>query len=77
MALGKSVGDISPYVRACAAHAMIKVYRLDEATRSELLPKLGELLNDRAAMVVSAALAAFAEVLEGRGRGRACFFETC
>lgn len=76
MAISKSVSDISPYVRACAAHAMIKVYRLDEATQAELLPKLEELLKDKAAMVVSAALSTFSEVI-GEGEEQHACFGTC
>ena len=59
LAVRKCAGDSSPYVRKCAATAIIKVYKFDPEQLEILKPILIRLLNDSTTMVLGSAMCAF------------------
>ena len=65
-ALTKCAGDSSPYVRKTAAHALTKLYNLDQEAKDDLIKILQKLLNDRSTIVLGSVLAAFAEICPER-----------
>ncbi|CAG2171359.1 unnamed protein product [Oppiella nova] len=58
--------DMSPYVRKTAAHAIPKLYALDPDLKHEIIDIVERLLNDRTALVLGSAVAAFEEVCGDR-----------
>mmetsp|Transcript_27495 Transcript_27495/g.38256 ORF Transcript_27495/g.38256 Transcript_27495/m.38256 type:complete len:840 (+) Transcript_27495:106-2625(+) len=62
MAIQTAAGDISPYVKKTAAHAIPKVYSLDRDHKDALVDIIGVLLNDKNPNVVGSAVNAWTEV---------------
>ena len=60
--------DTSPYVRKITAHAVPKLYTLDDSedTKKELVGIIETLLADKSTMVLGSAMAAFVEVCPER-----------
>lgn len=60
----KCANDNSPYVRKCAAHAVSKIWHMDqsEGQRESLSEIVEKLLNDSSTMVLGSAVEAMAEV---------------
>lgn len=58
----RCASDRSPYVRKIAAHAIPKLFRADPDLADELRAMIAELFADKETMVLSSAVAAFAEV---------------
>ena len=52
MAVKKCAGDMSPYVRKTAAHAIPKIYNLDPSQGPALVETIEALLSDRSTMVI-------------------------
>ena len=63
LAIRDSVGDMSPYVRKTAAHAIPKLYDLDPEQKDELVMIIEKLLSDQTTLVVGSAVMAFEQVL--------------
>ena len=59
LAIRDSVGDLSPYVRKTAAHAIPKLYDLDPEQKDELVMVIEKLLSDQTTLVVGSAVMAF------------------
>lgn len=66
LAIRDSASDMSPYVRKTAAHAIPKLYSLDEEQKDELITVIEKLLSDRTTLVVGSAVMAFEEVCPER-----------
>ena len=68
MAVKKCETDSSPYVRKTTAHAVPKLYALDqgEEVRTELISVIETLLADKSVMVLGSAMTAFVEVCPER-----------
>lgn len=66
LAIRDSASDMSPYVRKTAAHAIPKLYSLDEEQKDELITVIEKLLSDRTTLVVGSAVMAFDEVCPER-----------
>jgi len=64
LAIRDSVGDMSPYVRKTAAHAIPKLYDLDPEQKDELIMIIEKLLSDQTTLVVGSAVMAFEQVLD-------------
>eukprot|EP00516_Mucochytrium_quahogii_P002969 CAMPEP_0203760564 /NCGR_PEP_ID=MMETSP0098-20131031/13832_1 /ASSEMBLY_ACC=CAM_ASM_000208 /TAXON_ID=96639 /ORGANISM=" , Strain NY0313808BC1" /LENGTH=951 /DNA_ID=CAMNT_0050654183 /DNA_START=646 /DNA_END=3501 /DNA_ORIENTATION=+ len=62
MAVQKCALDSSGYVRKTAAHALPKIYSIDQGLQEELIELIVKLLSDRSPLVVGSAMAAFQEV---------------
>lgn len=62
LAVRKCSGDSSPYVRKCAANALVKIYLLDKEQLESLKQILSSLLKDSSTMVLGSAVAAFNEI---------------
>ena len=66
LAVKKCASDPSPYVRKTAAHAIPKIFRVDEERKEELVDVIVLLLNDKSTLVLGSAVAAFIEVCPDR-----------
>lgn len=66
LAIRDSASDMSPYVRKTAAHAIPKLYSLDDEQKEELISVIEKLLSDRTTLVVGSAVMAFEEVCPER-----------
>lgn len=66
LAIRDSASDMSPYVRKTAAHAIPKLYSLDNEQKDELITVIEKLLSDRTTLVVGSAVMAFEEVCPER-----------
>ena len=62
LAIRDSVGDLSPYMRKTAAHAIPKLYDLDPEQKDELVGVIERLLSDQTTLVVGSAVMAFEQV---------------
>ncbi|XP_054163983.1 AP-3 complex subunit beta-2-like [Oppia nitens] len=58
--------DMSPYVRKTACHAIPKLWSLEPDLKNEIVDIIERLLNDRTALVLGSAVAAFEEVCADR-----------
>ena len=63
LAIRDSVGDLSPYMRKTAAHAIPKLYDLDPEQKDELVKVIERLLSDQTTLVVGSAVMAFEQVI--------------
>lgn len=66
LAIRDAAADMSPYVRKTAAHAIPKLYSLDEEQKEELIMVIEKLLSDRTTLVVGSAVMAFEDVCPER-----------
>jgi len=66
LAIRDSVGDLSPYMRKTAAHAIPKLYDLDPEQKDELVNVIERLLSDQTTLVVGSAVMAFEQVCPER-----------
>lgn len=66
LAIKDSASDMSPYVRKTAAHAIPKLYSLDNDQKEELTHVIEKLLSDKTTLVVGSAVMAFEEVCPER-----------
>ncbi|KAK4872253.1 hypothetical protein RN001_016377 [Aquatica leii] len=66
LAIKDAAADMSPYVRKTAAHAIPKLYSLDQEQKPELITVIQKLLADRTVLVVGSAVMAFTEVCPER-----------
>ncbi len=62
LAVRKCATDSSPYVRKCAATALVKLFRHDAGQLESLTPVLTKLLEDGQPMVLGSAIAAFNDI---------------
>lgn len=66
LAIRDAASDMSPYVRKTVAHAIPKLYSLDEEQKDDLIEVIEKLLSDRTTLVVGSAVMAFEEVCPER-----------
>lgn len=66
LAIRDAASDMSPYVRKTVAHAIPKLYSLDEEQKADLIEVIEKLLSDRTTLVVGSAVMAFEEVCPER-----------
>ena len=66
LAARKCAVDPSPYVRKAAAHAVPKIYRMDNGRQEELIEIIETMLRDSTPFVLSSAVMAFTEVCPSR-----------
>lgn len=66
LAIRDGASDMSPYVRKTVAHAIPKLYSLDEEQKSDLIEVIEKLLSDKTTLVVGSAVMAFEEVCPER-----------
>lgn len=66
LAIRDAASDMSPYVRKTVAHAIPKLYSLDEEQKDDLIEVIEKLLSDRSTLVVGSAVMAFEEVCPER-----------
>merc|ERR1712159_378114 len=66
LAARKCAVDPSPYVRKAAAHAIPKIFRMDDTRQDELIEIIETTLRDSTPFVLSSAVAAFTEVCPNR-----------
>ena len=66
LAARKCAVDPSPYVRKSAAHAIPKIYRMDNTRKEELIEIIETMLRYSTPFVLSSAVAAFTEVCPDR-----------
>lgn len=66
LAIRDAASDMSPYVRKTVAHAIPKLYSLDEEQKGDLVEVIEKLLSDRTTLVVGSAVMAFEEVCPER-----------
>ncbi|KAG0715239.1 AP-3 complex subunit beta-1 [Chionoecetes opilio] len=66
LSIKDAVADMSPYVRKTAAHAIPKLYNLDQDQKEELIQVIDKLLSDKTTLVVGSAVMAFEEVCPER-----------
>eukprot|EP01104_Vermistella_antarctica_P016550 TRINITY_DN564_c0_g1_i3.p1 TRINITY_DN564_c0_g1~~TRINITY_DN564_c0_g1_i3.p1 ORF type:complete len:976 (+),score=247.26 TRINITY_DN564_c0_g1_i3:106-3033(+) len=62
----QAVKDSSPYVRKAAAHAISKVYSLDQEQEEVLINLITAMLDDKSTMVLGSVVGAFCEVCPDR-----------
>ena len=62
----EAAGDMSPYVRKTAAHAIPKLLNTDESTKEEVVEIISRLLGDKAPLVAGSAVLAFQRVCPER-----------
>ena len=68
LAARKCAVDPSPYVRKSAAHAIPKIYRMDNTRKEELIEIIETMLRDSTPFVLSSAVAAFHRGVPGQDR---------
>uniref|UniRef100_F1KVB7 AP-3 complex subunit beta n=1 Tax=Ascaris suum TaxID=6253 RepID=F1KVB7_ASCSU len=66
LAIRESVRDMSAYVRKVAAHAIPKLYALEEGLQGELIECIDYLLGDKRTLVLGSAVYAFEETCPDR-----------
>uniref|UniRef100_A0A915PPW8 AP-3 complex subunit beta n=1 Tax=Setaria digitata TaxID=48799 RepID=A0A915PPW8_9BILA len=66
LAIRESVRDMSAYVRKVAAHAIPKLYSLEETLQAELIECIDYLLGDKRTLVLGSAVYAFEETCPDR-----------
>lgn len=66
LAIKDASSDMSPYVRKTAAHAIPKLYSIDNELKSELITIIQKLLADKTVLVIGSAVMAFTEVCPDR-----------
>ncbi|EFA11431.2 AP-3 complex subunit beta-2 [Tribolium castaneum] len=66
LAIRDASSDMSPYVRKTAAHAIPKLYSLENELKSELVTIIQKLLADKTVLVIGSAVMAFTEVCPER-----------
>uniref|UniRef100_A0A158R5Y3 AP-3 complex subunit beta n=1 Tax=Syphacia muris TaxID=451379 RepID=A0A158R5Y3_9BILA len=66
LAIRESVRDMSAYVRKVAAHAIPKLYSLDESLQDELIECIDYLLGDKRTLVLGSAVYAFEKICPHR-----------
>lgn len=66
LAIRDAASDMSPYVRKTVAHAIPKLYSLDEEQKVDLIEVIEKLLSDKTTLVVGSAVMAFEEVCPER-----------
>ncbi|KRT80558.1 hypothetical protein AMK59_7070 [Oryctes borbonicus] len=66
LAIRDAAQDMSPYVRKTAAHAIPKLYSLDNETKPELILIIQKLLADKTVLVIGSAVMAFTKVCPER-----------
>ncbi|KAI1283815.1 AP-3 complex subunit beta-2 [Halotydeus destructor] len=66
VAIRDCAGDMSPYVRKTAAHAIPKLFGLDAELKGEIVAIVEKLLSDKTSLVLGSAVAAFEEVCPER-----------
>lgn len=66
LAIRDASSDMSPYVRKTAAHAIPKLYSLDNELKEELVTIIQKLLADKTVLVIGSAVMAFTEVCPER-----------
>ncbi|CAD5125567.1 DgyrCDS13770 [Dimorphilus gyrociliatus] len=66
LAIKEAVMDMSPYVRKTAAHAIPKLYSLDDEQKDALIEVIEKLLGDKTTLVAGSAIQAFEEVCPER-----------
>lgn len=66
LSIRDAASDMSPYVRKTVAHAIPKLYSLDEEQKDDLIEVIEKLLSDRTTLVVGSAVMAFEEVCPER-----------
>jgi AP-3 complex subunit beta len=66
LAIKEAANDMSAYVRKTAAHAIPKLYSLDQEQKEELVLVIEKLLSDKATLVLGSAVMAFEEVCPER-----------
>ncbi|VDM95160.1 unnamed protein product [Thelazia callipaeda] len=66
LAIRESVRDMSAYVRKVAAHAIPKLYCLEESLQTELIECIDYLLGDKRTLVLGSAVYAFEETCPDR-----------
>lgn len=66
LAIRDAASDMSPYVRKTVAHAIPKLYSLDEEQKDDLVEVIEKLLSDKTTLVVGSAVMAFEEVCPER-----------
>lgn len=66
LAIRDAASDMSPYVRKTVAHAIPKLYSLDEEQKDDLIEVIEKLLSDKTTLVVGSAVMAFEEVCPER-----------
>ncbi|KAJ8339306.1 hypothetical protein SKAU_G00360920 [Synaphobranchus kaupii] len=62
LAIKESASDMSPYVRKTAAHAIQKLYSLDQDQKEHLIEVIEKLLKDKSTLVAGSVVMAFEEV---------------
>ena len=66
LAARKCASDSSPYVRKCAAVALVKIYSMDAEQLPQLVIILSTLMKDSSTMVLGGAVATFSEICPTR-----------
>ncbi|XP_044257721.1 AP-3 complex subunit beta-2 [Tribolium madens] len=66
LAIRDASSDMSPYVRKTAAHAIPKLYSLENELKLELVTIIQKLLADKTVLVIGSAVMAFTEVCPER-----------
>lgn len=66
LSIRDAASDMSPYVRKTVAHAIPKLYSLDEEQKDDLIEVIEKLLSDKTTLVVGSAVMAFEEVCPER-----------
>ncbi|XP_059496050.1 AP-3 complex subunit beta-2 isoform X2 [Stegostoma tigrinum] len=66
LAIKEAASDMSPYVRKTAAHAIPKLYSLDQDQKDQLIEVIEKLLADKTTLVAGSVVMAFEEVCPER-----------
>lgn len=66
LAIKEASADLSPYVRKTAAHAIQKLYSLDQDQKEQLIEVIEKLLKDKSTLVAGSVVMAFEEVCPDR-----------
>ncbi|XP_063819709.1 AP-3 complex subunit beta-1 isoform X2 [Pseudophryne corroboree] len=66
LAIKEASADLSPYVRKTAAHAIQKLYSLDQEQKDMLIEIIEKLLKDKSTLVAGSVVMAFEEVCPDR-----------
>ncbi|XP_062926968.1 AP-3 complex subunit beta-2 isoform X3 [Mobula hypostoma] len=66
LAIKEAASDMSPYVRKTAAHAIPKLYSLDQDQKEQLIEVIEKLLADKTTLVAGSVVMAFEEVCPER-----------
>ncbi|XP_051875519.1 AP-3 complex subunit beta-1 isoform X1 [Pristis pectinata] len=66
LSIKEAAGDLSPYVRKTAAHAIQKLYSLDPEQKEPLVEVIEKLLKDKSTLVAGSVVMSFEEVCPER-----------